>query len=574
MAKHALYVPTQGWKTSDLPLPFTNMGSGNNPDFFSEFHSPAKQTVTPHAYTIKAALVHIAAESSKIGLVCFAEGAYATEVELSTGETALFAIYPNGQCKGAIRSNAGRHEPIKPMGKTDAFDTTFIFLALLQKLSELSPKVSDVLATARTNGLTLDNAYYLSDALEGALNDGKLKATMPGGNIDLLTAQTIESGALSGTVLCGKPKILRLNRGKLNNSTGVMQFSDAMAEFADWRKRRTWTEEEKLLIPTFPDDYPVMPETMKICRRYVGTHEDKRPMLNFMWRGITSYGKSTGVELMAALLNMPLLRLTCHTTMETQDFLSNIVPVSKAEEIGGLPTFNEIACDPESAYLAITGEEKEDVTPEECLAAYGEACAARASKGSGSLFKQVESNFVRALERGYLLEVQECSRIKDPGVLVGLNEYDRPGALIPLVDGRFVRRHEDAMVIYTDNVGYASCRSIDPSVLRRMAIIIDSNTIPEDVALSRVIYNTGFADEGMLKKMYDVWEEIRTFCADRDMTEGSISLSELERWAQCVMADGYGSLKENCEECVVSKATSIPEEQADIISSVLAVHLS
>ena len=130
------------------------------------------------------------------------------------------------------------------------------------------------------------------------------------------------------------------------------------------------------------------------------------------------------------------------------------------------------------------------------------------------------------------------------------------------------------MVIYTDNVGYASCRTIDPSVLRRMSIIVDSNTIPEDVAISRVVYNTGFDDESLLKKMYDVWEEIRTFCADRDITEGSISLSELERWAQCVMADGYGNIRENCEECVVSKATSVPEEQADIISSVLAVHLS
>lgn len=574
MARHALYVPTRGWDLSFLPEPFRSMSArSTDSSKFSEFHAASKQSVQLHAYTINSVLNYWKGVGSDIALIDIGGGAYATETELVTGETALFVLYPNGQCKGAIRSSAGRHEPIKPLARDSSLDTSFIFLAVLAQLSSVSVKTKDTLASARTAGsLPPDDLIYLSDALEGVLNGGQVKVVMPGGNIDLLTAQTIDTGALNGTVICGQPKVL--NQRKAASVSGTMQFSKAMAEFAEWRKRRTWTEEERELIPTFPDDYPVMPETMKICRRYVGTHEDKRPMLNFMWRGVTSYGKSTGVELMAALLDMPLLRVTCHTTMETQDFLSNIVPVSKTGKCKEFPSFDEIAYDPESAYLSMTGEEKEGVTPEECLATYGELCAAKASQGGGSLFKQVESNFVRALEHGYLLEIQECSRIKDPGVLVGLNEYDRPGALIPLVDGSFVRRHEDAMVIYTDNVGYASCRSIDPSVLRRMAIIIDSNTIPEDVALSRVVYNTGFDDESLLKKMYDVWDKVREFCADHDITEGSISLSELERWAQCVMADGYGNIKENCEECVVSKATSVPEEQADIVSSVLAVHLT
>ena len=74
--------------------------------------------------------------------------------------------------------------------------------------------------------------------------------------------------------------------------------------------------------------------------------------------------------------------------------------------------------------------------------------------------------------------------------------------------------------------------------------------------------------------MYSVWREVQNFCQDHDITEGSISLTELERWAQCVMADGYDNLMENCEICVVSKATSVPEEQEEIKSSVLAVHLT
>ena len=388
MAKHPLYVPTAGWDLSILPAPFNSIQpKTTDSSCFSEYHSLAKQSVALHAYACNAVINYSLGANSNIALISIGSGAFATEAEMSTGETALFVLYPNGQCKGAIRSNTGRHSPINPLAKADTFDTSFIFLAALARLCEESQAVEATLVSTRATA-TESALYYLSDALEGALNDNKLKVVMTGGNIDLLTAQTIDTGALNGTVICGQPKVL--NRRKSDAVVGTMQFADAMTEFADWRKRHTWTDEEQELIPAFPADYPVMPETMKICRRYVGTHEDKRPMLNFMWRGVTSYGKSTGVELMAALLNMPLLRVTCHTTMETQDFLSNIVPVSKREQVGALPSFDEIAYDPESAYLAITGEEKEGVTPEECLAAYGEACAAKASQGSGSLFKQVE----------------------------------------------------------------------------------------------------------------------------------------------------------------------------------------
>lgn len=577
MAKHPLFDGTRGWDLTSLPSPYKEnpyLTRTNDPAHFSEFHPSGRATTNIHGYVLAALLAYINGAQSEIAMVKVGEGTYATERELASGETELFVLYANGQCKGAVRTPGGRHMPFGTIGgRNDDFDGSALMLAVLMRICDISVETKAKVADAVAQGVVpYGAACYISDAVRFGLEEGHIKAIMPGGNIDLLTAQTIKSGALAGTVLCGKPKFLVHASGV--GATGVLTFQEAMQEFEEWRKRNTWTEAEQALIPSFPADYPVLPEAMKICRRYVGTHEDKRPMLNMMWRGVTSYGKSTGVEQIAAMLNMPLLRLTCSSTMETQDFLSNIVPVSKPAVCDQLPTFDEMAFDPESAYAAITGKTKEGVTSEECLTAYAEAFAAKENPASGPLFRQVNSNFVRALERGYLLEIQEASRIKDPGVLVALNEYDRPGAIIPLVDGSYVRRHADAMVIWTDNVGYASCRNIDPSVLRRMALILDSNTIPKETALSRVVYNTGFQDQELLQKMYAVWEEIQVFCADRDITDGTISLTELERWAQCVMADGYANVKDNCIECVVAKATSVKEEQDDMISSVLAVHLS
>ena len=144
--------------------------------------------------------------------------------------------------------------------------------------------------------------------------------------------------------------------------------------------------------------------------------------------------------------------MTCFPTMETQHFKSDFVPDTAVSNSHSLPPFAEIANDPETAYYKLTGEEKENATPDMCLTAYA---AAVNQGGNTPRFRHVESNFIKALANGYICEVQEASRIKDAGVLVGLNEYDRPGSVIPLVDGSDVRRAPDALVVYTDNVGCA-----------------------------------------------------------------------------------------------------------------------
>ena len=87
-------------------------------------------------------------------------------------------------------------------------------------------------------------------------------------------------------------------------------------------------------------------------------------------------------------------------------------------------------------------------------------------------------------------------------------------AVIPLANGGYVRRHPDALCIYTDNVGYVSCRPVDPSVIRRMALIIDSYEMPEKTVLARVKYNTGIKDKNLLKVMYDTWKKLLDMIED------------------------------------------------------------
>jgi hypothetical protein len=176
-------------------------------------------------------------------------------------------------------------------------------------------------------------------------------------------------------------------------------------------------------------------------------------------------------------------------------------------------------------------------------------------------FKHVLSAYMKALINGYLCEIQEPSRIRDSGVLVGTNDYERAGAVIQLMSGAMARRHKDALVIYTDNVGYASCRPIDPSVLRRCGMIVDSYELTEQMLKDRTRRNTGCKDEALLDRCYKAWSAVAEHCATNSITEGSVSPMELERLVQAMMLDGDDAFEQNLADCIISKATSSIEDQ-------------
>ena len=389
----------------------------------------------------------------------------------------------------------------------------------------------------------------------------------PGNNITPISDRIFDNLKTRGSgviIIDGNPQIL--SKGVVDNKASAKSFGVLKKEFEDYTSTLHWTDQEKLLIPSFPDDFPVPKETLRMARRFVQTQNDVRPMVQFMWRGPTSYGKSTGVECLAALLETPLLRMTCNTETTTQDFLADFVPDTTGRSANNLPTFDDIEVDPVSAYEVLTGEYDENVTPQQCLEAY----ALVANKSDKPVFKFVESNYIKGLERGYIVEIQEASRIRNPGVLVGLNEFDRPGSVIPLINGEYRTRHKNAMVIYTDNIGYASCRPIDPSVLRRTALIIDSDELTQEELYARVKFNTKCKDERLIDAAYNIYSEVVDFCRKNDMMdEGSASPTEFEMMVRCLMLDGLENLSDVARECLVNKATSDPDAQSKIMQLIV-----
>lgn len=425
--------------------------------------------------------------------------------------------------------------------------------------------------------------------------------------------------------------------------TAAITIGDAKAMYSGFMAHRNWSEQEKRLIRQFPDDMPVMPEAMRIISRIVGTKDAKNPVTNVMWRGATAYGKSTGIQQVSCILNMPLLIQTCNSNMETADFFSTMLPASTTEGIN-LDESSVLSCAPsqvasvldaperpmpphfeeamayletldpterdkalspsefcvtmtmdlDSAVSQLLGKPDPDLEFDSVVWLYSEVLntlreapykkkirelelvneslekAEKPGKPSGSEFVHVIAPYLKAMANGYMIEIQEASRIRDAGVLVGLNEFDRPGALISLMNGATVRRHKDALCFITDNVGYESCRPIDPSVIRRMGMVIDSFNLPKKLLYDRIKRNTGVNDTALLDQCYNLWLCAKQFCEQNAITDGSISPMELERFVQAVALEGHDAMISTAlDDCVISKASSDLENQRDIRTACL-----
>lgn len=411
------------------------------------------------------------------------------------------------------------------------------------------------------------------------------------------------------------PKVVSVRPSSAGSPARKMTIGEAKTHYAYFSAHRKWTEEELKDIPTFPDDTPVMKEVLRMCRRITNTRNDLNPVKNVMWRAETGYGKSTGCRQLACILNMPFLTQTAFSRMESEDLKMAFVPFSEkgiSNEIANL--LDCIEPGPYMSYVRKAAERLiyksveelsevylnetyflsliQDTPKEACALLFGEDLALsllelmliytklyhflksipllktlkNAQSNQGPTFLHVYSPFMRAMTKGYIIELQEGGRIKDPGVMVSVNEFNRPGARMQLANGKVVTRHADAICIWTDNTGYASSRPIDQAVIRRQTMIIDSTAddMPKSVVFDRLTRNTGVEDEEILEFAYTIWSHIRDYCNHNDISMGSVSLCELEAFCQAIRDEGFEWVEQVLHDCIIASATSDLEEQQSI----------
>ena len=495
------------------------------------------------------------------------------------------------------RDGAAIFFALMPFLMSDAeFDETF-----QEYYDQFIAGYPDMAKATESMAILCDNAYrrIKDDTCPAHLNITVDKS----GNLMRVSQGQLDSGSFVPTsVTAGEFTIFAKTGPAVIKKAGVVvEHTDFVGKYP-LTPGRTLSALELSLIPKLPEWYIIPPEVVDICKHAQKTTGRPMQMRNFLLRGPAGTGKTMGAKAIAAGLGLPYMKYTCSANTEIFDFTGMIFPETDAvstgsseldrereilKSMGGisyanvakllrLPDLDDMDYDPAGVYQALTGVENLAATVQDCMSVVLEkvtekvqALSKRAEnrQSSGQNYTYVETDFVKALKHGYLVEVQEPSTIIQPGVLVGLNSLLEQEGSITLPTGEIIRRHPDTVVIVTTNVSYEGCRQMNQSVVDRMSLVKDIELPEPEVMVQRAMAVTGCADEYLVSQMVQVVNDMADYCRKNSITDGACGMRSLIDWV--ISAEISGDPYLSAKYTVISKATADEEDREALITTIL-----
>ena len=351
---------------------------------------------------------------------------------------------------------------------------------------------------------------------------------------------------------------------------------------------RVFNEEEKKLIPNLPSSYILPAWVETTCKELRDSAVFAEPFRNVLLSGPAGSGKTKGAVAMAQACGLPYVKLTCSPDTDTIELFGQLLPNTTGPSFpADLPTFEDVENDYEGTFKKLFGKDAGKFnTPADC---YNEIFK-RAIEASKNDFTYVESDFIKAIRNGWLVEIQEPTVIKRNAVLVGLNailENDR-NSCITLITGEVIKRHPDTIVVMTTNADYDGCNKIQQSVLSRMEVV-RSIANPEAKELAeRACSNVGIkspAYKAVVQKMATYILEAAKYAAEKDIRDGICGPRELLSWVKAaVLAQAAKDNNKPFESktleddvlmsaafhTVFEKLSQTPDDMEDLITGVFA----
>ena len=458
--------------------------------------------------------------------------------------------------------------------------------------------------TAATNAMAImcDNVYrrLTNNALPEHI---KLEMTKDG-KVTRLSSAQIDSRKFTPKEVVAGEFIILAKTGpapKIGRAATVVAVSDFEGKYA-LNSGRTFSLLEQSLIPKLEDWYIIPEQVVGICHHAQATTGKPTQMRNFYLRGPAGTGKTAAARAIAAGLGLPYMKYTCSANSEIFDFIGQLIPDmdgastgnadldrerEELKAMGGinfenvkklmqLPDLDDMDYDPVGTYKRLTGTDNEEATSQDCMAVVLSMVTEKVVQLSkkeektdekGQSFRYEESDFIRSLKNGYLVEIQEPSTIAQPGVLVGLNSLLEQKGSITLPTGEIIQRHPDSVVVITTNVSYEGCRAVNQSVVDRMSLVMDIELPEPEVMVQRAMSITGETDELMVSDMVHVVNDMAEACRKNNITDGSVGMRSLIDWI--VSTQITGNPYQSALMTVISKATTEKEDRDMLIDTVL-----
>ena len=249
---------------------------------------------------------------------------------------------------------------------------------------------------------------------------------------------------------------------------------------------------------------------------------------------------------------------------------------ANVSELMKLPDLEDMDFDPCGVFEQLTGTVNEHATTRDCMGIVMDRVTEKVrqlsrpspeKQSSGQTYTYVETDFIKALRNGYLVEVQEPTVIMQPGVLVGLNSLLEQNGSITLPTGEVIRRHPDTVVVVTTNISYEGCGALNQSVIDRMSLVEDIELPAPDVMTQRAMAVTGASDEYQVSQMVGIVCDMTDYMRKNGITDGTCGMRSLIDWI--ISTEITGDPYQSALRTIISKASSDEDDRETLVSTIL-----
>lgn len=480
--------------------------------------------------------------------------------------------------------------------KDDEFDENF-----QTYFDQRSAGYPDMKKATDAMAILCDNAYR---RIKDDTCPAHIKVTLDkSGNVLRVSQGHLLSGVYTPTsVLAGEFTILaKTGKATVSAAKAAIDHRDFVGKYQLTGGRKLSILEESL-VPKLEDWYIIPDQVANICKHAQITTGKPMQMRNFLLRGPAGTGKTQSAMAIAAGLHLPYMKYTCSASTEVFDFVGMVFPntdsvstgdaeldkqLEMLQAMGGinfanvaklmnLPDLDDMDFDPAGTFQSLTGVKNEDATSRDCMAVVMDMVTekikaltkpAEKESTSGQTYTYVETDFIKALKNGYVVEIQEPTVITQPGVLVGLNSLLEQTGSITLPTGEVIQRHPDTVVVVTTNITYEGCRGLNQSVVDRMSLVEDIELPDPDVMAQRAMAVTGATDEYQVSQMVQVVNDMSEYMRKNGITDGSCGMRSLIDWINSTEITGDPYRSALCT--IISKATSDPEDRETLKTAIL-----
>ena len=273
------------------------------------------------------------------------------------------------------------------------------------------------------------------------------------------------------TVQDGNPFIYFKNVGT-NKATGitaaisaaqsVMRGSEFNGAFRVVEESEL-TAEERQHIKRIDDRYNITEQHIDVATTIKNSLNGPHPFCNYLFRGQPGGGKSTFVQIIAAGLGLPYYSDVLKDDLSGDFFSGYYAPdvdhkgkktyKSLDELLAEMPTPEDMACDPITAYETITGKVVDSVTQKDCMEALSKRIIdfTQNIQGENKNALTFVEGLIPKLERPCLIFYDEVTAPKNPGAITALNSLMDRQRVFTLSTGRVIYRHPLSVMCFAGN---------------------------------------------------------------------------------------------------------------------------